>query len=185
MCNIQSERHLTFPLTAGALVPWRIAIIMENLPGVRQERFTAEETDVLVTAVKDREVALYGDGRNPSKLAEVKRAWEEIATIVSTAGIPRRSHQASGAERTGWAVRKGQLRRASANTMVQSTGLHWDWVSPGPAGPNPNVAGAGCLNFAAGGNGRLNQTLREQQDDGVNKWSGKKKLKQGLYKQKK
>ena len=45
------------------LVPWRIAIIMANLPGAHQERFTAEETDVFVRAVKDREVALYGDGR--------------------------------------------------------------------------------------------------------------------------
>ena len=73
---------------------------MENLPGARQERFTAEETDVLVRAVKDQEVALYGDGRNPSKLALVKRAWEEIATIVSTAGIPRTSLRASGAVQT-------------------------------------------------------------------------------------
>ena len=76
-----------------------------------QERFTAEETDVLVRVVKDREVALYGDGRNPSKLALVKRAWEEIATIVSTAGIPRTLHRALGAVRTGQAVHKSQLRR--------------------------------------------------------------------------
>lgn len=65
---------------------------MVNLPGARQERFTVEETDVLVRAVKDREVALYGDERNPSKLALVKRAWEEITTIVSKVGIPRTSH---------------------------------------------------------------------------------------------
>ena len=63
----QSERHLTFPLIAGALVPWRIAIIMADFPGARQERFTAEETDVLVRPVKDGEVTLYGDGRNPPK----------------------------------------------------------------------------------------------------------------------
>lgn len=56
---------------------------MAYLPGARQERFTAEETDVLVRAVKDREVVLYGDGRNPPKIASVKQAWEEIATIVS------------------------------------------------------------------------------------------------------
>ena len=40
---------------------------------------------------------------------------------------------------------------------MQSRGLHWDWVPPGPAGPNPNLAGAGGLNFAAGGNGRVKQ----------------------------
>ena len=39
--------------------------MMADLPGARQERFNAEETNVLVRAVKDREVALYGDGRNP------------------------------------------------------------------------------------------------------------------------
>ena len=71
------------------LVPCRIAIKMANLPGARQERSIAEETDVLVRVVKAREVALYGDGRNPSKLALVKWAWEETATIVSMAGIPR------------------------------------------------------------------------------------------------
>jgi len=32
-----------------------------------------------------------------------------------------------------------------------SRGLHWDWVTPGPAGPNSNLAGAGGMNFAAGG----------------------------------
>ena len=56
-------------------------------------------------------MGLYGDGRNQPKLALVKRVWEEIATIVSTAGIPRTSHRASGAVCTGRAVRKGQLRR--------------------------------------------------------------------------
>ena len=60
---------------------------MANLPGACQERFTAEETDVLVRAVKDPEVAFYGDGRNPSKLALVKRAWEEIATKRGTASL--------------------------------------------------------------------------------------------------
>ena len=35
----------------------------------RQEQLTAEETDVLIRAVKDQEVALYGDGRNPSKIS--------------------------------------------------------------------------------------------------------------------
>ena len=35
---------------------------MANLPDARQEQFTAEETDVLVRAVKDGEVALYGMG---------------------------------------------------------------------------------------------------------------------------
>ena len=48
----QSERHLTFPLKADALVPWWIAIITADLPGAHQERVTAEETDVLVRAVK-------------------------------------------------------------------------------------------------------------------------------------
>ena len=57
---------------------------MADLPGARQERFTAEETNVLIRAVKDREVILYGDGRNPPKLALVKQAWEET-TVASAA----------------------------------------------------------------------------------------------------
>ena len=34
-----------------------------DFPGARQERFPAEETDVLDRAVKDREVTLYGKGK--------------------------------------------------------------------------------------------------------------------------
>ena len=55
--------------------------MMADLPGARKERFTTDETDVLVRAVKDREMTLYGDGRNPPKIASVKAAWEEIAVI--------------------------------------------------------------------------------------------------------
>ena len=36
-------------------------------------------------------------------------------------------------------------------------GLHWDWVPPGPAGPISNLAGAGGMNFAAGGSGQLKE----------------------------
>ena len=42
--------------------------MMADLLGARQERFTTDETDVLVRAVKDREMPLYGDGRNPPKI---------------------------------------------------------------------------------------------------------------------
>ena len=48
----------------------------------RHTLFTAEETDILVRAVKDRELIVYGR-RNTPKLASVKQAWEEIATIVT------------------------------------------------------------------------------------------------------
>ena len=88
--------------------------------GVRQERFTAEETDALVRAVKDQEVALYGDGRNPPKLALVKQAWEEIATIVSTAGIPRTSHQCR--KRYNDVRRRGKSKLADNNWTRCITG---------------------------------------------------------------
>ncbi|CAL8265034.1 unnamed protein product, partial [Gadus morhua 'NCC'] len=45
-------------------------------------------------AVKDREMTLYGDGRNPPKIASVKAAWEKIAVIISEAG----QHRTSGEE---------------------------------------------------------------------------------------
>ncbi|ROL48895.1 Myb-related transcription factor, partner of profilin [Anabarilius grahami] len=89
-------------------------------PGARQERFTAEETDVLVRAVKDREVVLYGDGRNPPKIASVKQAWEEIATIVSSAGIPRTSHQCR--KRYNDIRRRGKSKLASINRACRVTG---------------------------------------------------------------
>ena len=53
-------------------------LLLWHLPGAHQERFTAEETDVLVRAL-----TLYGDGRNPPKIASVKQAWAEIATVAS------------------------------------------------------------------------------------------------------
>ncbi len=93
---------------------------MAYLPGARQERFTAEETDVLVRAVKDREVVLYGDGRNPPKIASVKQAWEEIATIVSSAGIPRTSHQCR--KRYNDIRRRGKSKLASINRARRVTG---------------------------------------------------------------
>ena len=67
---------------------------MADLPGTLQERFTTDETDVLGRAVKDREMTLYGDGRNPPKIASVKAAWEKIAVIISEAG----QHRTSGEE---------------------------------------------------------------------------------------
>ncbi len=93
---------------------------MAYLPGARQERFTAEETDVLVRAVKDREVVLYGDGRNPPKIVSVKQAWEEIATIVSSAGIPRTSHQCR--KRYNDIRRRGKSKLASINRARRVTG---------------------------------------------------------------
>ncbi|KAK0136984.1 Myb-related transcription factor, partner of profilin [Merluccius polli] len=93
---------------------------MADLPGARQERFNAEETNVLVRAVKDRQVALYGDGRNPPKLAAVKQAWEEIATIVSAAGIPRTSHQCR--KRYNDVRRRGKSKLADNNRTRRLTG---------------------------------------------------------------
>ena len=56
---------------------------MADLPGAPQEQFTAKETDVLVRAVKHREVTLYGGGRNPPKLASVKQAYNNLGKCVS------------------------------------------------------------------------------------------------------
>lgn len=63
-------------------------MIMEDLPSItRGERFTAEETNVLVREVRARKQAIYGNSRNPPK---VRKAWEETATIVSaTSGLSR------------------------------------------------------------------------------------------------
>ena len=38
--------------------------MMADLPGGKKERFTAEETDLLVREVKAREQKIYGDGQN-------------------------------------------------------------------------------------------------------------------------
>lgn len=66
-------------------------MIMEDLPSItRGERFTAEETNVLVREVRARKQAIYGNSRNPPKVQEVRKAWEETATIVSaTSGLSR------------------------------------------------------------------------------------------------
>ncbi|CAM4451386.1 unnamed protein product [Leuciscus chuanchicus] len=93
---------------------------MADLPDTRQERFTAEETDDLIRTVKDREVTLYGDGRNPPKLVSVKQAWEEITIIVSTAGIPRTSHQSR--KRYNDVRRRGKSKLASNSRTRRITG---------------------------------------------------------------
>lgn len=88
---------------------------MADLPGARLERFTAEETDVLVRTVKSREMILYGDARNPPKLALVKQAWEEIATIVSAAGNPRTSKHCR--KRNSDIRRRGSVITTSLNNL--------------------------------------------------------------------
>ena len=42
---------------------------------------------------------------------------------------------------------------------MSSRGLHWDLVPPGPVGTNSNLAGAGGMSFAAGGE---KKTLRDR-----------------------
>ncbi len=44
-------------------VPWRVAIMMANFPSVEKERFTREETDLLVCEVKVCEQKIYGDNK--------------------------------------------------------------------------------------------------------------------------
>jgi len=93
---------------------------MADLPGTRNERFTSEETDVLVRAVKDREVSLYGDGRNPPKIAAVKAAWEEIAAVVSEAGPHRTSLNCR--KRYNDVRRRGKAKLAANCKARQKTG---------------------------------------------------------------
>lgn len=49
---------------------------MADLPTGKSERFTAEETDLLVREVKARQNQIYGDSRQAPKLPEVKQAWD-------------------------------------------------------------------------------------------------------------
>ncbi len=50
--------------------------------GALQNRFTAEEIDVLVRAVKERDCDI-GDGTNTLKLASVKHAYNKLGKCVS------------------------------------------------------------------------------------------------------
>ena len=94
--------------------------MMAGLPGARNDRFTTEDTDVLVRAVKERELALYGDGRNPPKIASVKAAWEEIAVIVSEAGQHRTSLHCR--KRYNNVRRRGKAKLAANSQARQKTG---------------------------------------------------------------
>ena len=94
--------------------------MMADLPGARQERFTSDETDVLARAVKDREMPLYGDGRNPPKIASVKAAWEEIAVIISEAGQHRTSLHCR--KRYNDVRRRGKAKLAANSQARQKTG---------------------------------------------------------------
>ncbi|XP_042610069.1 myb-related transcription factor, partner of profilin-like [Cyprinus carpio] len=74
----------------------------------------------LQDATSFTEVVLYGDGRNPPKIASVKQAWEEIATIVSSAGISRTSHQCRKPYND--IRRRGKSKLASINRARRVTG---------------------------------------------------------------
>lgn len=64
-------------------------------PGIRRgERFTEEETAVLVREVRARKYAIYGRNNIPPKYSEAKKSWEEISEIVSKiCGITRTTNQ--------------------------------------------------------------------------------------------
>ncbi|XP_067221813.1 myb-related transcription factor, partner of profilin-like [Chanodichthys erythropterus] len=64
---------------------------MAEFVGGKAERFSSEETDLLVREVKAREQIIYGTSRNPPKLPEVKKAWDELAVIVSSSSGIRRT----------------------------------------------------------------------------------------------
>ncbi|XP_034049940.1 myb-related transcription factor, partner of profilin-like [Thalassophryne amazonica] len=67
---------------------------MADLVGYRRQRFSGEETDLLVREVKAREQLIYGTSNQPPNVHEVKQAWEEVAAKVSTAsGISRTATQ--------------------------------------------------------------------------------------------
>ncbi len=93
---------------------------MAYLPGARQERFTAEETDVLVRAVeRQRSCVVWGWEKTTQNSVGLNRRGE-IATIVSSAGIPRTSHQCR--KRYNDIRRRGKSKLASINRARRVTG---------------------------------------------------------------
>ncbi|XP_078024378.1 uncharacterized protein LOC144463548 [Epinephelus lanceolatus] len=94
---------------------------MANLPTGKSERFTAEETDLLVREVKARQNQIYGDSRQAPKLPEVKQAWEEVAAIVSSSsGITRTVTQCR--KRYNDVRRRGKQRVAAHRHQQHATG---------------------------------------------------------------
>ncbi|XP_049929517.1 myb-related transcription factor, partner of profilin-like [Epinephelus moara] len=94
---------------------------MAGLPTGKSERFTAEETDLLVREVKARQNQIYGDSRQAPKLPEVKQAWEEVAAIVSSSsGITRTVTQCR--KRYNDVRRRGKQRVAAHRHQQHATG---------------------------------------------------------------
>ncbi|XP_023690014.1 uncharacterized protein [Paramormyrops kingsleyae] len=105
----------------GVLAPWQIPIITPDLPGSRKERFSAEETDLLVCEVKAREQKIYGNGSVPPKLPEVKQAWEEVAASVSSSsGITRTAAQCR--KRYNDVRRRGKKLAAQRKQLLETGG---------------------------------------------------------------
>ncbi|XP_048883472.1 uncharacterized protein LOC125750125 isoform X2 [Brienomyrus brachyistius] len=94
---------------------------MADMPGSRKERFSAEETDLLVHEVKAREQTIYGNSRIPPKLSEVKQAWEEVAVSVSSSsGISRTATQCR--KRYNDVRRRGKQKLAAHRKLLLKTG---------------------------------------------------------------
>ncbi len=68
---------------------------------------------------RQRSCVVWG-WEKPTQIASVKQAWEEIATIVSSAGIPRTSHQCR--KRYNDIRRRGKSKLASINRARRVTG---------------------------------------------------------------
>lgn len=94
---------------------------MADLPRAKSERFTAEETDILVREVKARQRQIYGDSRRTPKLSEVKEAWAQVAVVVSSSfGVTRTATQCR--KRYNDVRRRGKRNVAAHRQQQHATG---------------------------------------------------------------
>ncbi|XP_055009062.1 myb-related transcription factor, partner of profilin-like [Boleophthalmus pectinirostris] len=73
----------------------RVTLNLEDFPRSRRGlRFTDAEVSLLANEVKKRKSIIYGNDNTPPQPHQVRRAWEEIAEIVSSlCGIQRNPDQ--------------------------------------------------------------------------------------------
>lgn len=112
---IRKSAVTTYKLVAEALATWSLTYRDQT------KRLTAEQTDVLARAIKERKRIIYGSSGLPPKQAEATQMWKDIAAIFTlSSGIIKAPAQCRKRYNDVW--RQGEEQNAAVRQQTLATG---------------------------------------------------------------
>lgn len=131
----------------------------DEFPSIRRgERFTAEETNVLVREVRTRKHRIYGSNGSLPNFQEVRKTWDEIAKIVSTIeGITRTGNKCR--KRYNDVRRRGNRKIAALKNSMENA------ESSSPSKPEEEVHSPEHGGLEIGLHGAVNEGPEEHESN--------------------